>query len=107
MQRQLSPAADIPSYWLGQLCARNRPSTSNPATVVGPVQQCLALTRPTHGVAGLAMTFDLRNVASDRFPAFDLPRILFRHSAAHVVAAVPLKPAPRVIGMNPALFAPD
>ena len=75
------------------------------AAVVGPVQQCLALAPPAQQIAGLAMLLDLPDMAADRFPAADLPRVLIRHAAAHVVAAIPLEPAARIVGMEPT-FAP-
>jgi hypothetical protein len=94
----------------GGQCRRNancRLVTSNLATIVGPVQQSLALTRAAHWIAWLAMPSNLRDVSSDRRPAFDLARIFGRHAAAHVVPTIPLEPAAWVVGMNPALVAPD
>jgi len=67
----------------------------------------LTLTRPAHQVARLAVLLDLRDVPPDRFPALDLAGVLLRHSAAHVVAAVPPEPAARIVGMNPAFITPD
>src|SRR5262245_17738485 len=71
------------------------------------MQQRLALARPAHRVAWLAMLLDLCNVAANRFPALDLACVLLSHSAPHVVAAVPLEPAARIVGMNPAFLPPD
>jgi hypothetical protein len=51
--------------------------------------------------------FDLVDVAPNSFPPLDLPRLLLRHAAPNVVAAVPLEPAARIVRMNPALAAPD
>src|SRR5262245_13081356 len=42
----------------------------------------------------------------NRAPAADLPRIV-RAPAAHVVTAVPLKPAARILRPNPTVAAPD
>src|SRR5262249_9477509 len=53
------------------------------------------------------MAPDLRRVSSDGLPALDLPRILIGDAAAHVVAAIPLKPAARVVGMDPPLMTPN
>src|SRR6476646_3132343 len=65
---------------------------------------------PGTTVAGLitvfAVAFDLRHVATHSVPAPDLSRILFWYSPAHVVAAIPLEPSARIVGMNPTLFAP-
>src|SRR5258705_9601962 len=83
------------------------PGISNLAAVVRPVQQRLALALATHQVAGLAVLLDLPHVAADRFPAFDLAAILVGHPATHVVAAIPLEPTARIVGMQPALLAPD
>ncbi len=71
------------------------------------MQQRLALARAAGEVAALAGPLDLSNVPADRLPALDLPGILVRHAAAHVVAAVPLEPAARIVGVDPALLAPD
>ena len=82
-------------------------SVSNLAAVVGPVQQSLALPRPTCRVAGLAVPLDLRDVPPDGLPSSNLPRILLRDTPPHVIAAVPLKPAPWIVGMDPTFPAPD
>jgi hypothetical protein len=57
-------------------------------------------------VALLAGALDLPDVAANSFPAPDLARIVL-HATASVVATVPLEPAPRVVGMNPAFGAPN
>jgi hypothetical protein len=67
----------------------------------------LALARSTPGITRLAVPFDLVDVAPNSFPPLDLPRLLLRHAAPNVVAAVPLEPAARIVRMNPALAAPD
>src|SRR5262245_32101502 len=46
------------------------------AAIVGPVQQPLALAWATKWIAGTAVLLDLCDVAADRLPAFDLPRVL-------------------------------
>src|SRR5690349_133410 len=56
-------------------------------------------------VAGLAVVPDLRDVSRDRAPAFDLTGVV-SGSSAHVVAAIPLEPAARILWMNPALAPP-
>src|SRR4051812_11682756 len=70
---------------------------SNLAAVVGPVQQRLTLAAAAGEIAGLAVRPDLADVAAERLPAFDLPRIVVM-AAARVIAAVPLKPAARIVG---------
>ena len=61
----------------------------------------------TGGITRLAVSFDLVDVAPNSLPPLDLPRVLVRHAATNVVAAVPLEPAARIVRMNPALAAPD
>jgi hypothetical protein len=82
-------------------------SPSNPPAVICPVQQSLALSFSTQQVTRLTMSPDLRDVPPHRLPARDLTPILMRHAAAHGVAAIPLKPPTRVIGMYPSLSLPD
>src|SRR3954466_8241423 len=81
-------------------CAR-----SNLAAVIGPVQQRLALAAAAGEIAALAVRPDLPDVAAERLPALDLPRIVVM-AAAGVIAAVPMKPAARIVGMQPALALP-
>jgi hypothetical protein len=57
-------------------------------------------------ITGFTVAFNLSYVATHSAPAPDLTRILFRHSPAHIVAAIPLEPAARIVGMDPTLFAP-
>jgi hypothetical protein len=56
---------------------------------------------PAGQVARLAVALDLPDVAADGFPSLDLAPVFVRHPAAHVIAAIPLKPAPRVVRMKP------
>ena len=71
------------------------------------MQKSLALALTTHHVAWFAMPPNLRNMPPHRLPAGDLPLILRRQAATHIVAAVPLKPTARVVGVNLALAPPD
>ena len=79
---------------------------SDLAAVIGPMQQRLALPgrqkRPP-----LAIALDLPDVPAHRLPALDLPPVLLRHAAPEIIAAIPLEPAARIIGMKPAFVAPD
>jgi len=75
-------------------------------TVIGPVEQCLSLSRAAGLIAGLAVASDLHHVAANGLPSSDLTGILFRHPPPHVVAAIPLDPPARIVGMIPTLFAP-
>ena len=61
------------------------------------MQQGLPLTGAAKEIAGLTIIANLCNVAPKRLPAFDLPLVFVRHSAAQVVAAIPLKPAARIV----------
>src|SRR5262245_7885335 len=70
------------------------------------MQQRLALAGAAEEIARLAVALDLADVAADRLPAADLALVLRRQAAAHIVAAVPLEPAARIVGMNPAVVAP-
>jgi hypothetical protein len=88
--------------WLNILDAIKR-CDSNLPTIVCPVQQSLPLPRAAKRVTGLAVRFDLIDVATKCLPALDLPSVFLRHPPAHVIAAVPLKPPARIIIMKPAL----
>ena len=70
------------------------------------MQQRLALARAAMAIARLAIPFHLRDVAGDLLPALDLAGIVLV-PAAHPVAAIPLEPATRIVGMNPAHLPPD
>src|SRR5262245_43466391 len=81
-------------------------SLLNPATVVSPIQQRLPLAAPAEEVARLTIFLHLPHMTEDCFPALDLPAIFVRHAPAHVIAAVPLEPATRIVGMDPAFALP-
>lgn len=57
-------------------------AASDPAAVIGPVQQRLALALAAGELARLAMALHLPDMAADRLPAADLAGILLRHAAA-------------------------
>ena len=57
-------------------------------TVIRPVQQRLPLTWTAEGIAGLTVLLDLIDVTPESLPALDLATVFFRHSPAHVVAAI-------------------
>src|SRR5271156_5394647 len=80
---------------------------SNLAAVVRPVEQSLALPWPTHGIAGLAILLNLRDVSSDRLPALNLACVLGRCASPHVISAIPLKPAAWILGMYPSFLSPN
>ena len=71
------------------------------------MQERLPLTLAAGQFPGLAVALNLPDVAPDRLPAPDLATVFVRHAAAHVIAAVPLEPAARIVWMKPALIAPD
>ncbi len=76
------------------------------AAIIRPVQQRLPLTPAAPQISRTACKLQLPHMAANGFPTLDLPHVFVRHPAAHVVAAVPLEPAARIIGMKPALLAP-
>src|SRR5688572_12873654 len=73
--------------------------------VVGPVKHGLPLPAPALEIPRLAVALNRSHVARDRPPSPDLARVV-RVTATHVVAAVPLEPAARVVRTDPALAAP-
>src|SRR5262245_28287897 len=79
--------------------------SSDLAAVILPVHHRLAFTPPTVQVARLAIADDLRDVARNRPPSSDLPRIVGR-SPTHVIPAIPLKPAARILRTYPAVAPP-
>ena|SRR4249920_2851004 len=76
------------------------------SAVVGPMQERLALPPATPQIAGLARKLKLTDVTADCLPTFDLTTVFVGHSSPHVVAAVPLEPAARIVRMYPSLPAP-
>src|SRR5262245_27447263 len=52
------------------------------------------------------MFLHLPHMAADRLPALDLPAVLVWQAATHVIAAIPLKPAARIVRINPAFAFP-
>src|ERR1700674_2795037 len=74
--------------------------------VVSPMKQGLALASAARQVARLAVTQDLPYMTAHGFPALDLARILLGQPPAHVIPAIPLEPAARVVAVNPAFSAP-
>ena len=75
-------------------------------TIIGPVQQSLSLARTAKRIARLTILAQLGDMPFERRPALDLPVILLRHSASHVIAAIPLKPATRIVRVEPAVVLP-
>lgn len=71
------------------------------------MQQRLSLSAAAPCVARFAIAPDLRGVPTHGFPAADLALILVRQSATMEIAAIPLEPSARIIGMDPALGPPD
>src|SRR5690349_6031878 len=71
------------------------------------MQERLALPRAAGQVARLAVPLDLPDMPAYGLPSPDLAPVFGRHAAAHVVAAIPLEPAARIIGVKPSLAAPD
>lgn len=70
------------------------------------MQQGLSLAGAAKEIPRLTVLQDRGDMPPKRLPAPDLPPILFRQSATHVVPAVPLEPAPRVVLIDPAVLTP-
>src|SRR5688572_33449973 len=77
-------------------------SHSHLPRIVGPVEQGLPLFAAAGEVAAAAVLLDLRDVPADGPPALDLA-IVVGPAPPQVIAAIPLKPAARIVGMDPAL----
>ena len=78
----------------------------SPSRVIRPVQNRLTLADSTTQVSISAILFYLRDMSNDSLPSLYLPHII-RTSAAHIITAIPLEPAPRVIFPYPPLLLPD
>ena len=78
----------------------------NNTGIVGPVQQGLPLFSATVAIARLTIFSDSPGMSFDRLPAAYLALILFAQSPAHIISAVPLEPAARVVGVYPPLACP-
>ena len=70
------------------------------------MQEGLPLPSAAPQIAGLACKLKLMDVSADCFPAFDLAIVFVEHSSPHIVAAVPLEPAARIVRIYPPLPAP-
>jgi hypothetical protein len=71
------------------------------------VKKSLSLAFAAGLVTGLAVKFDLPDVSSHCLPSRYLPKVFLWHSAAHIVSAIPLKPATRIVRVYPPVLAPD
>src|SRR5262245_29439079 len=87
--------------------AERRRLSSELAAVISPVEQSLTLPPVAQKIARLAVALDLSDVPTHGLPALDLPGVLLGQSPPHVVAAVPLEPAARVLRMDPSIPAPN
>ena len=74
--------------------------------VIGPVQKGLPLAGTTQKITCCTVHPHLCDVAPKGFPALDLALVLFRQAATHVVTAIPLEPATRIVWMNPSFLLP-
>ena len=78
----------------------------NRSRIVGPMKERLSLSAPTLEVPSKAVLPDLYHVPAHSPPALDLTLVV-RTSPAGKIPAVPLKPAPRIFPIYPALLPPD
>jgi mannose-6-phosphate isomerase-like protein (cupin superfamily) len=76
------------------------------SAVVRPVKDGLPLAPPTFEIARFAVLPNRRHMPCDRPPASNLAGIV-GGTAAHVVAAIPLKPPTRILLVDPSLATPD
>src|ERR1700726_4666501 len=94
--RAVATKGGMPPHQAGEavntLLLAEKIARSQPAAVIGPVKQRLALPLTARQIAGLAVLLDLANVAPHRHPALDLPRVLLRQAAPEIIAAIPLEP---------------
>lgn len=74
--------------------------------VISPVKERLSLPTTTRHITGMTRLFNLSNMPRHVFPSLDLSRVLFWYSAAHVIAAIPLEPAPWIFLVYPAFSLP-
>jgi hypothetical protein len=69
------------------------------------MQDGLSLLATAFEIAFLAVLADRRHMPPDGAPSPDLPRVVVT-PAAHIVPAVPLKPAARILRMDPSVSTP-
>lgn len=99
-----SQARDCPVSRLAAAGIASRPR-SQLAAVIGPVQQRLTLARAAGQITRVAGGSQLPDMTAHGPPAADLAFIIVM-PAAHEIAAIPLKPAARVVLMQPPLALP-
>jgi hypothetical protein len=69
------------------------------------LEQRLTLAAAAAEISIGTMLSELSDVAAHSAPSFDLPRIIVA-APTHPVTAIPLKPAARIVGVDPALLPP-
>src|SRR5262249_55313536 len=79
--------------------------SSDLPAIVRPVQHCLSLAASASEVSSFAMLPNGCHMPCDGPPSTNLASIVSR-AAAHVVSAIPLKPASRILRLNPAISTP-
>src|SRR5687767_14176352 len=75
------------------------------ARVIGPVHRRLPLLAAAFDISGLAVLADGGHMTPNGAPPANLPRVVGA-APAQVVAAVPLEPAARILGTDPAVPPP-
>jgi len=70
-----------------------------------PVEKGLSLPPPAPKVEGMAILFNLGDMAGYSFPAPDLPLVV-RAAPPQEISAVPLEPASRVLEIDPSFHPP-
>ena len=73
--------------------------------IVGPMKQSLSLFWSAMNIAFVTMLANLGDMSLHGFVSLNLALVIGATSA-HVIATVPLEPAPRIFMINPALLSP-
>jgi hypothetical protein len=79
--------------------------SSDFSRIVGPVKQGLSLSAPAIQVSSGTVLLELRDMTANCAPPLNLPEIVHA-TATHVIATKPLKPAPRMLVVDPAFGPP-
>ena len=61
---------------------------------------------PAKPVPWFAICTELRDVTAEGSPPSDLSSVFVRYAATKIIAAIPLKPATGVVGIDPSLALP-
>ncbi len=99
----LSPSNTMPTAAVTNTLCRQRLYRT---TVISPLEQGLPLSGPAKPVPWFAIRTKLRDVTAEGSPPSDLSSVFVRYAATKIVAAIPLKPATRVVRIDPSFVLP-